>query len=189
MVTTKHEWWSTPVWEIETGLPESFNLKLDAEINSLVVDKDQPFNIWNYKKPCLMELKEIITKHVNEVADGLFNDNFDFKPQLSRGWVNRQRTGEGMLLHDHGNSVMAITYYIKAPAGSGDLLLIDPRASHIWDRQRENNVDGIRHKRITPTPSKLVIFPAYILHMVENNKSPNVRVSLSTNISNGKWYE
>jgi hypothetical protein len=62
-------------------------------------------------------------------------------------------------------------------------LLIDPRASQGWDIQKENNIVGIRHKRVTPTPSKLVIFPAYLLHMVEINKSPNVRVSLSTNIS------
>jgi len=185
MAITKHEWWATPVWEIETGLSESFNLKLDAEINSLVVDKDQPFNIWNYKKPCLMELKELIIKHVIEISEGLFTNNYMFNPHPSRGWVNRQRTGEGMVLHDHGNSLMAVTYYIKAPSGCGDLLLIDPRASQGWDIQKENNIVGIRHKRVAPTPSKLVIFPAYLLHMVEINKSRDVRVSLSTNISNG----
>jgi uncharacterized protein (TIGR02466 family) len=185
MAITKHEWWATPVWEIETGLSESFNLKLDAEINSLVVDKDQPFSIWNYKKPCLMELKEIIIKHVIEISEGLFTSNFMFNQSPSGGWVNRQRTGEGMVLHDHGNSLMAITYYIKAPLGSGDLLLVDPRHSAGWDMQKENNIVGIRYKRITPTPSKLVIFPAYLLHMVEINKSRDVRVSLSTNISNG----
>ena len=37
---TKHEWWATPVWEIDTGFDEYFNLILHNELIDLAkVDK------------------------------------------------------------------------------------------------------------------------------------------------------
>lgn len=180
---TKHEWWATPVWEIQTEFDKYFNYKLENEIGTIRPDGDgTTFNIWDYQKPCIVELKEAITKIIFDITSDYIPNNSNYNIGFSRGWVNRQKTGEGMMLHDHGNTIVAVTYYIQAPENCGDLLLIDPRSSHTWDRQIENNIEGVRHKRIKPLEGKLVIFPAYLLHMVEPNKSTNVRISLSTNI-------
>lgn len=182
MTITKHEWWVTPVWEIETGLSESFNLQLEAEITSLVPTQGGPFNIWEYPTPRIVELKAHINEYLRTVTAGLFTKNDAEAPLVARGWVTRQGPGEGLLVHEHGDALMAATYYLHTPAGCGDLLLIDPRASRGWDQQREGGVEGIRYKRITPTPSKLVIFPGYVLHMVDVNRSSKTRLSLSTNV-------
>ena len=38
-----------------------------------------------------------------------------------------------------------------------------------------------KYKRIKPEEGKMVFFPGYLLHMVEENKSGETRISLSTN--------
>jgi uncharacterized protein (TIGR02466 family) len=183
MTTTKHEWWSTPVWEIETGFDDIFNNKLLQEISNIQVSgSPYNFNIWNTKSQNISILKQKILADVKEKTKNIFNPYFKFNPQLTRGWVNRHQQNEYTPLHDHGNTVMAIVYYIYAPEKCGDLLLVDPRNAPLWDRISENKVDGIKFKRIKPTTGKLVLFPGYVSHMVEPNKSNEIRISLASNI-------
>jgi uncharacterized protein (TIGR02466 family) len=77
---------------------------------------------------------------------------------------------------------MAVVYYIYTPENCGDLLLVDPRNAPLWDRISEDKVDGIKYQRIKPKNGKLILFPGYVGHMVEQNKSNDTRISLATNI-------
>jgi hypothetical protein len=187
MTTTKHEWWATPVWEIETGFDSTFNNELLVEI-----EKCKPptnpymFNIWDYSTPNITILKQKILSAAKENVSPYFEKFYKFNPILSRGWVNRQHPGNSLALHNHGDAMMACTYYIKTTNDCGDLQLVDPRGGANWDLAREGNVLGIKYKRIKPTEGKLVMFPAFLVHMVELNKSTSTRISLATNIySNG----
>jgi hypothetical protein len=182
VIVTKHEWWVTPVWEIQTGFDSKFNIDLLHEI-SLCKPPSNPysFNIWDYKTKNISTLNDFILKSVYDNAVEYFSNNFN--PKLTRGWVNRQVPGQALALHDHGGSMMACVYYINAPSNAGDLQLIDPRGSANWQWLSDGNVHGIKYKRITPESGKLVIFPAYLLHQVEVNRSNDVRISLATNIN------
>lgn len=186
MITTKHEWWSTPVWEIETGFDSTFNNELLVEI-----EKCKPptnpymFNIWDYNTPNITTLKQKILSAAKENASPYLEQAYTFNPIMSRGWVNRQHPGNSLALHNHGDAILACTYYIKTPNNSGDLQLVDPRGGVNWDLIKEGNVMGIKYKRIKPTEGKLVIFPAFLVHMVELNKSQTTRISLATNIYTG----
>jgi uncharacterized protein (TIGR02466 family) len=183
MTTTKHQWWSTPVWEVQTEFDEQFNDKLLQEIANIQVSgSPYNFNIWNTKTENISALREKILAVVKESTNGVFSPNYKFNPQLTRGWVNRQAKHEHIPLHDHGNTVMAVVYYIYTPENCGDLLLVDPRNAPTWDRISENKVEGIKYKRIKPKTGKLVLFPGYVSHMVEPNKSNYTRISLATNI-------
>lgn len=183
MTTVKHEWWATPVWEIETGFDSTFNNELLVEI-----DRCKPptnpymFNIWDYGTPNITILKQKILSTAKENVSPYFEQFYKFNPVLSRGWVNRQHPGNSLALHDHGGVLLACTYYIKTTNDCGDLLMVDPRGGVNWDLAREGNVLGIKYKRIKPTEGKLVMFPAFLLHMVELNQSTSTRISLATNI-------
>jgi uncharacterized protein (TIGR02466 family) len=183
MSTIKHEWWSTPVWEVETGFDDQFNNKLLQEIANIQVSgSPYNFNIWNTKTQNISILRQKILTVVQESTKNIFNPYFKFNPQLTRGWVNRQKPHEYIPLHDHGNTVMAVVYYIYTPENCGDLLLVDPRNAPLWDRISEDKVDGIKYQRIKPKTGKLILFPGYVGHMVEQNKSNDTRISLATNI-------
>lgn len=183
MNTIKHEWWSTPVWEIETGFDSKFNDELLGEIAKCTPPTNPyAFNIWDYKTPCILALKDKILSSAKQNASEYFPKFFQFNPELTRGWVNRQHPGDTLALHDHGGTLMACSYYIKSPSNCGDLMLVDPRGGVNWEWLQEGSVSGIKYKRIKPREGMMVLFPAYVLHMVELNRSQNTRISLATNI-------
>jgi uncharacterized protein (TIGR02466 family) len=184
MSVIKHEWWATPVWEIQTGFDSEFNEELLVEISKCVPPTNpHSFNIWDYKTPRISELKNKILTCVTDNVSPYLPQYSRFNPQLSRGWVNRQYPQQSLALHDHGASLLACTYYIKSENNSGDLLLVDPRGTcSNWESVRDGNVVGVKYKRVTPKEGKLVFFPAYVIHMVETNNSKSTRISLSTNI-------
>lgn len=183
MNVVKHEWWVTPVWEIETGFDSSFNNELLQEIDNCIPPSNPfMFNIWDYKSPRISELKTKILLYVKDNVSPYLPQYSRFTPEFSRGWVNRQQPKQSLALHDHGGSLLACTYYITSEETAGDLLLVDPRGCVNWESIRDGNVDGIKYKRIKPKPGKLVFFPAYVMHMVEINNSRSTRISLSSNI-------
>ena len=173
----KHHWWATPVWEIETGFDQTFNSELLREISSYTENSKQATGVWNCKSPRTLYLKEYILNTVRGYASECLSESFNFAPVLTAGWIHEQHPGESLALHDHGGTLIACSYYISAPPNSGNLLLVDPRGSINWDFTKE------KYQRIVPRPSKLVIFPAYVMHMVEINKSQKTRISLGCNVS------
>lgn len=187
VTVTKHEWWVTPVWEIQTGFDSNFNNELLVEISKCVPPSNPyAFNIWDYKTPCITALKEKILSSAIQNASEYFPPFFKFVPTLTRGWVNRQSPGQSLSLHDHGGTLLACSYYIKSPKNCGDLLMVDPRGGVNWEWLREGNVSGIKYKRVVPEEGKLILFPAYVMHMVEINRSEQTRISLATNIYSQK---
>jgi uncharacterized protein (TIGR02466 family) len=181
---TKHEWWSTPVWEIDTGLNYLFNDKLLEELNG-TIPKNSRTNLWEYSTPCLNILKDKIFESLDNTVTEYFPDFYPYNPCIMFGWINENSKGVGNPLHDHGGSLLTCTYYVKSPADCGDLLLVDPRGGVNWEWLEDGGIRGIKYKRVKPKEGKLVLFPAYVLHEVEKNMSDDKRISITTNIHNG----
>jgi uncharacterized protein (TIGR02466 family) len=85
-------------------------------------------------------------------------------------------------MHDHPGSLFVIVYYIACEENSGDLILMDPRGYTNFDIQTGDGQYDAKYKRIKPQVGKMVMFPGYITHGVETNKSSKTRLSLATNI-------
>jgi uncharacterized protein (TIGR02466 family) len=177
MKIVRNDWWTTPVWEIETEFDNTFNNDLLREANS-----SDHINVWNNNTPTINKLKEYTIQLVTELSAPYFSENFkQINFWHTNGWINYYGPGEHMPIHGHGGPKIALTYYIKSPDNCGDLLLIDPRNGCDWDNGTDG-VNGTKFKRIKPAVSKIVFFPGFLLHMVEPNKSNETRVSLSTNM-------
>lgn len=177
----KNDYWSTPVWEIDTGLDEYFNLTLENELKAVKAPNN---DVWSYNSTRILELKNKIFESLDTVLSSYFTEQFPNKLCFLNGWVNAQQPGEDLALHSHGGAWLVSTYYVRVPKNSGDLLLVDPRGGVDWDLTHEGNTLGVKYRRITPTPGKLVIFPGYVMHSVETNKSNENRISVATNIQN-----
>jgi uncharacterized protein (TIGR02466 family) len=180
-------WWPTPVWEVKTNFDSEFNQNLTNELESFKSPKDyygDP-NIWwkseeNENLKYLNILKAEMTKIITEASMN-FRSKYQGTVTLTRGWVNFISPGQQYNIHYHGFCPYAATYYIKAPENCGDLILIDPLAGQLNEIVNDGNVDGAKYKRLKPEEGKMVFFPGYLLHMVEENKSGQTRISLSTN--------
>jgi len=184
MEVNKYEWWATPIWEIETDLSRGFNDNLLKELDFL--PKNSYYNIWDYKTPCLNVLKDQIFQALDRTVQPYFPNYYPYDPCIINGWVNKSSDGKDMALHDHGGAILACVYYVKAPEGSGDLQLVDPRGGVNWEWIQDDGSYNVKYKKIKPKEGTLVIFPGYVMHSVMKNECKGERVSIATNIHNGK---
>jgi uncharacterized protein (TIGR02466 family) len=186
----KRELWATPVWEIDLGFDYEFNDALIADTESTNVNypSGPHFNIWNHVGS---ESLNILRDKILSVA--IEKTGLDLVH--TRGWVNRITPGGQLTIHDHGG-LLAVSYYMQAPENSGDLIIIDPRGcTNGWDNVSETvrsskeaasqgQVASNRKSiRIKPKVGRMIMFPTYVLHAVDVNMSPHMRVGLACNLA------
>jgi uncharacterized protein (TIGR02466 family) len=97
-------------------------------------------------------------------------------------WANIREPGEAVEVHAHTDSAIAVTYYIKAKENCGDLILFDTKNSINWEAGKLSDDATLRIQRIKPVEGCLVFFPSYVLHTVEENKSDELRISLTCDL-------
>ena len=183
--------WQSPIWEEQTKFDEEFNEVLLEEIYSigknivLGVDKDPHNSIWDYSRPNLNILKQeiidIVTKKIAQNIPQLRMLNIRGCEHFM-GWVNVREPGERLEVHGHTESAIAATYYIKAKEGCGDLVAFDSSHAIDWENNCLSGSPFMRARRFKPVEGRLIFFPSYVLHGVDENKSDDLRISLSTDL-------
>jgi uncharacterized protein (TIGR02466 family) len=102
------------------------------------------------------------------------------------GWANVNRAGDYNNLHNHPQQHLAAVYYVKAPppgnAGTPDglLELRDPRPAAGFNGYA--TLFSAYPMRFAPEAGMLVMFPAFIDHLVHPHHGPDERISLAINI-------
>ncbi|KAA6183658.1 hypothetical protein F2Q65_15145 [Thiohalocapsa marina] len=83
-------------------------------------------------------------------------------------WLNAMHPGQrtSRHTHDENDEQLSAVYYVTAPPNAGDILFHD----HPFQT------------RVTPTPGLLLLFPPDLLHSVEENHSPDLRLSIAFNL-------
>ena len=135
----------------------------------------------NHKKEYEPLIKELFTMQ-NEIIQ---EERLNMEPKLGNMWANINPPGGHNQSHLHPNSLFSGAYYIKAPLNSGRLQLMDPRPGvqqcmpprkkvklprELW---RETYYDAV--------PGRIIMFPSWMWHKVEPNKSNDIRISVSFN--------
>jgi uncharacterized protein (TIGR02466 family) len=183
MTATRHDWWATPVWEIQTDLNNRFNQGLLDEIDAYNNTRSHGDieNIWSCDTPHIAQLNKTILDIVSEHAAPFIStseNHEEFKFFHVRGWYNYNEPGCGKKIHAHGGAKLTATYYANVPDNGGDIVLVDPRGGVDWDTE-----GGRKFKSITPKTGSLIFFPSFLLHSVETNESTEARISISTDIT------
>jgi hypothetical protein len=183
--------WQSPIWEVQTRFDEQFNEILLDEIYGigkdivLGKDKDPNNSIWDYSRPNLdilkQEIIDIVTKKIVQNIPQLRMLNIRGCEHFM-GWVNVREPGEKLEVHGHTESAIAATYYIKVKEGCGDLVAFDSSHSIDWLNIKISNTPNLRERRYKPVEGRLIFFPNYVLHGVDENKSDDLRISLSTDL-------
>ena len=109
----------------------------------------------------------------------------DRKPVLGNIWANLNPPGGYNRPHVHPNCLWSGVYYVKAQENSGKLICSDPRPGthtvmpirkkgtppqHLW-----------RECHLAPIPGRIIMFPAWLWHCVDPNRSNDIRISISFN--------
>jgi hypothetical protein len=183
--------WKSPIWEVKTRFDGEFNKTLLDEIYgigkdiTLGVDENPRDSIWDYSRPNLdilkQEIVDIVTKTITQNIPEIRLLNLKGCEHFM-GWINVREPGERLEVHGHTESAIAATYYIRAKENCGDLVLYDTAGAIDWDNNTTSGSPFVRTRRYTPVEGHLVFFPSYVLHGVDENKSDDLRISLSTDL-------
>ena len=111
------------------------------------------------------------------------------KAALGNMWANINNPGAYNKQHIHPNSQWSGVYYVKVPKNSGRLFVEDPRPgpNMIMPQRVEGLPKGLwRIVAYPPIEGQMIMFPAWLPHGVEINKSKEKgekgsRVSVSFN--------
>ena len=121
----------------------------------------------------------------------VYNEEWlDREPKLGNMWANINYNGGYNKPHIHPNALFSGVYYVKTKPNCGLLTCYDPRPGiqtnmplrrkgqppkHLW-----------RETTIEPKENRIIMFPAWLWHSVEPNKSNDIRISVSFNfVQNG----
>ncbi len=112
-------------------------------------------------------------------------EHYESEPHLGNMWANINPPGGMNRAHQHPNSLWSGVYYIKAPKNSGNLKIDDPRSSAAMSRPRQKK--GLKPPRLfremsyEPIAGRCIMFPSWLMHCVDPNKSNDIRISVSFN--------
>ena len=87
--------------------------------------------------------------------------------------------------HIHPNALFSGVYYVKCNSDSGRLKIYDPRPGnqYIMPIRKQGNpgIDFWREANLQPIDGRIIMFPAWLWHSVEDNTSNDIRISISFN--------
>ena len=135
----------------------------------------------NHKKEYEPLIKELFQMQ-NEIIQ---EEHLDIEPKLGNMWANINYPGGSNQMHLHPNSLFSGAYYVKASPNSGRLGLMDPRPG-VQQNMPPRKPGKLprelwRETFYDPIPGRLIMFPAWMWHKVEINKSNDTRISVSFN--------
>jgi uncharacterized protein (TIGR02466 family) len=127
-------------------------------------------------------LLDKITWHVNQFAN-MHNSEASYTD--NGAWVNIAGEGAWQEFHTHNGNVFSAVFYVAAPEGSGKIVFEDPKEPDMCQLTKIKRKNELSFTRIsyTPKPNMLVIFRAYLRHLVEPGKNTEPRISIAVNFT------
>ena len=180
----------TPIYILDIK-DQSLNLQLEKDvINWMNQDKGivrTNVNGWHsttdmHEKP---EFKRLVNALYEAQKKIYIEEHLESEPFLGNMWANVNPPGGMNRAHQHPNSLWSGVYYIKATENSGDLKIDDPRncASMIRPKQKQDKLPTrlYRETHYKPITGRCIMFPSWLMHCVDPNKSNDIRISVSFN--------
>lgn len=170
----------TPIWEYQLDNYEWLNQKLIKETMGFKTG----MNLFDMQGEGIKSLKHAVKIYADQIAIQYKWRNL---PTSIHGRQNPIFTYGSDTPHFHMGSKLVAIYYVCVPPNSGDILLHDPRGYTNWDdpnvRTEDTGKSCRAYHRVTPKEGMLLMHPSYLVHSVETNLSPEMRLSIAMSIT------
>ena len=145
--------WHSKNFDLELDKPRFFVNSISPQLNSVLTDMG-----WDIKK---QEVK------------------------ITGMWAIINKKNSSNAMHIHSNNYISAAYYIKAPKNCGDIVFYDPRfaATYRYPKISKTNKLNSNIVSFQPKEGMLVLFPSYLQHSVNVNKTDEERIVISFNIN------
>jgi uncharacterized protein (TIGR02466 family) len=137
------------------------------------------------RDPAFAELQRQLARHASGFA-GELGFELDRKPRLDSLWVNLLKPGGHHSAHIHPHSILSGTFYVEAPAGSGDIRFEDPRLPMMMAApvRRDDAPEELRpFVNVSPANGLLLMWESWLRHEVLPGQAKADRLSVSFNFS------
>lgn len=126
-----------------------------------------------------------LTNWIDKAARSLL-DHLRIQPDvmITGCWANVNASGTGHRLHSHRNNFLSGAYYLQTQAGADTINFFDPKvqAGTIRPPVSEPTAENTEVAQVRITDGALILFPAWLLHSVDTNRSNRPRISISFNL-------
>jgi len=184
----KEFWFPTQIYIKE------FNLDNNQLTNDIVNwSKQDPglsktnVNGWHSKSDMhqKLEYKALVDQLFQMQQEIYKEDCLADQPVLGNMWANINPPGGFNRPHIHPNSLWSGVYYVKTPKDCGHLKLEDPktRAEMVMPKRTTDKLPQYlwREVHYEPIAGRCIMFPSWLNHTVDPNRSNDIRISVSFN--------
>ena len=184
----------TPIWTMQLDNYENVNelmfnyIKIQQKSDEIGINKSnvkgwhsKDFDL-NDKDP--QTFIAFILPSIEQVMTDMNWDKIKQTAKINNMWAIINTGGSANLRHQHGNSTISGAYYVRAPINSGDIVFYDPRPAPVYSHPNVTNPNILNAQvnGVSPKEGALVLFPSYLDHSVNENKSAEERIVISFNI-------
>lgn len=186
------------VWKAELG-PEVYEpindsiLRKLGEIGAPLADL-KPGESWQSDQGLheLAEFREVldcIDEAAESVLDYLKLRHQGFK--ITGCWANVNAPGAGHPAHSHPNNYLSGVYYVRTHQGADTIAFHDPRPQTgiIRPPASELTAENADQVVVKVKDGTLLMFPAWLRHSVDPNRSARTRISLGFNVMFAAYTE
>ena len=187
---------SHPVFKYQIDDHESKNKELLKYIYNLYENdkagvKKSNINGWHSKSFNFKDRENIPNKFYSEISKYVINvfEKYGWvydssKVTCTSMWAIINKKGNFNIEHSHSNNYLSAAYYVKAPKNCGDFKVSNPSIinRNIYPKSIQATELNSNTANIKINEGDLLIFPAYLPHSVEQNKTDEDRVIISFNI-------
>ena len=184
---------STPIWTSIIPNYKEINNKMLNYIEALQLNDpvgrvksnligwhSQNFNLKDADPQLFVnEISIILNESINDMVWDLKNGN----SKITGMWAIINPTNASNARHIHSNNFLSAAYYVKAPDQCGDIVFHDPRSANAIRTPRISTINKMNSTTfsVTPKDGLLVLFPSYLHHSVDLNRSEEDRIIISFN--------
>jgi uncharacterized protein (TIGR02466 family) len=159
-------------------------LTLSKEKNNYILNSGSNMNYF-HKNTYILDLSPLLKKIVLEKVNFFIRDilgETDSSLKITQSWININPTGATHHQHSHINSIISGVLYLYVDEFTGNFLVHkNTNSVTVGNNIEKYNDFTYEYIYFTPTNMDLYIFPSYLKHSVEENKSSKERISLSFN--------
>ena len=132
------------------------------------------------------QLISYITDIILQGAGNMFPDNY--KSVITKLWINVNPNNAENIIHHHDNQGYSGCFYIKKrkDGSDGNIEFKDTRYnSKVWTikENRPKSEEVYNYMTFKAEEGDLIIFPSYLEHKVNLNKTNDIRISVSFNLN------
>jgi uncharacterized protein (TIGR02466 family) len=161
--------------ESPNSRPESWTSTVYTTLNSA----DQLHQL-----PDFAELRDAILRESSVFADALRINHMDYPLRITDCWINVYGPKDGQESHQHMNSIISGSYYVKAPNDCAGIMFHSPMADAMlvppYTEITPYNSLGVE---VPVREGLMVLFRSWLKHSVRPSPVAEERISISFNLA------